>query len=114
MNKPITTERPWGNFRQFTDNEKTTVKILTVNPGQELSLQYHKHREEFWRVISGDPEVVIGDRTFKANVGDEFTVHTKELHRIGAGSAMAVILEIASGDFNENDIVRVKDKYGRV
>lgn len=111
---PLTTERPWGNFRQFTDNEKTTVKILTVNPGQAFSLQYHEHRQEFWKVISGDPEVQVGKQITKAQQGDEFIVLPKELHRIKAGALPAVVLEVAYGDFKEEDIVRVEDQYGRV
>ena len=39
-------ERPWGRFRKFTDNQKSTVKIIYVNPNEELSLQSHKKRKE--------------------------------------------------------------------
>ena len=46
-------QRPWGNFERFTLNEKTTVKIITVNAGEELSLQKHNNRTEFWKIISG-------------------------------------------------------------
>ena len=35
-------ERPWGQFQQFVSNEVVTVKIITVDPGQRLSLQTHK------------------------------------------------------------------------
>ena len=34
-------ERPWGNFERFTLNEKATVKIVTVNEGESISLQTH-------------------------------------------------------------------------
>ena len=44
--------RPWGNFERFTLNEQSTVKIITVNPGEAFSLQVHGHREEFWRGVS--------------------------------------------------------------
>ena len=37
-------ERPWGAFERFTLNEPSTVKIITVNAGQTLSLQRHEHR----------------------------------------------------------------------
>ena len=37
-------ERPWGRFEQFTLNEPTTVKTITVEPGHRLSLQRHEHR----------------------------------------------------------------------
>ncbi|HEY4501282.1 MAG TPA: hypothetical protein VJI70_03425 [Candidatus Paceibacterota bacterium] len=40
-------ERPWGNFERFTLNEKTTVKIITVNAGESISLQTHENRDEF-------------------------------------------------------------------
>ena len=45
--KTYTAERPWGKFEQFCKNEKTTVKILTVNPNGELSLQFHHNRDEW-------------------------------------------------------------------
>ncbi len=38
-------ERPWGVFRKFTDNKPSTVKIITVKPNEELSLQSHNKRE---------------------------------------------------------------------
>jgi mannose-6-phosphate isomerase-like protein (cupin superfamily) len=54
-------ERPWGNFERLCHSEKVTVKILQVNPNEELSLQYHHNRDEFWRVIEGTGSIVIGD-----------------------------------------------------
>ena len=30
-------ERPWGNFERFTLNEKTTIKIISVNAGESFS-----------------------------------------------------------------------------
>ena len=44
-------ERPWGNFRQFSHNELSTVKIISINPNSSLSLQYHNNRSEFWKII---------------------------------------------------------------
>ena len=112
--KPFTVKRPWGQFRQFTKGTAATVKTITVRPGQELSLQYHKHRTEFWHVISGRPRLTIGAKTKNAKPGDEVVVKPRALHRISAGKTPVVILEIAFGAFNEKDIVRVKDRYGRV
>ena len=111
--EPKTTVRPWGNFRQFTHNEPTTVKILTVNTGEAFSLQYHHHRREFWRVLSGDPHITVGEKTTVAKPGDEFLIKEEEKHRITAGKEPAVILEVAFGAFDEADIVRTEDRYGR-
>lgn len=110
---PETTKRPWGSFTRFTENEKSTVKLLCVNKGEQLSLQYHERREEFWRVISGNPDIIIGEETFNAREGEEFNVPVMVKHRISAPIDDVVILEIATGDFDENDIVRLEDKYNR-
>jgi mannose-6-phosphate isomerase-like protein (cupin superfamily) len=109
-----TVTRPWGTFTQFTHNEPSTVKIITVNPGGELSLQYHNERSEFWRVLQGKPIITIDDSVKEGKIGDEFTVPVKAKHRIKAQDEEVVILEISSGNFDEDDIIRLEDKYGRV
>ena len=107
-------ERPWGVFRQFTKNTPSTVKIITVKPNEELSLQSHAHRKEFWRVIRGDGIFEIHNKKYVVEVGSEQTVGVGDKHRIQAGSDGMEILEIALGDFDEQDIIRYEDKYGRV
>lgn len=106
-------ERPWGNFRQFTHNEVTTVKIISINKGCSLSLQYHNHRIEFWKVLSGHPLVTIGEEKIKAEPENEFKVDNLQIHQLEALSDDVKVLEIAYGNFDEEDIVRIKDKYGR-
>ena len=64
-------------------------------------------------MLSGSPEIVIGDTTTRAKAGDEFTVPLGESHRISAPDTSVEILEISLGDFKEEDIVRIEDKYGR-
>ena len=49
--KPFQVERPWGNFRQFNLNSLVTVKIVTIKKNEELSLQSHAKRAEFWKVM---------------------------------------------------------------
>jgi mannose-6-phosphate isomerase-like protein (cupin superfamily) len=114
LNSPFEVERPWGKFIQFTKNESSTVKILTVNPHEAFSLQYHHHREEFWYVLSGEGHVKIGEETFVIHPGDHYTIPPETAHRISAGETAVEILEIASGPFDEDDIVRLEDKYGRI
>lgn len=106
-------ERPWGNFERFTLNEKTTVKIITVNAGESISLQTHEKRDEFWRVIEGSGVIRIGEKDADAHAGDMFfTPHGTE-HRIAGGPEGLRCLEIAFGDFDESDITRLEDRYGR-
>lgn len=106
-------ERPWGAFEQFTQNEDSTVKVLMVKAGQQFSLQTHEHRDEFWRIIEGRGIVTVGAEQLDANAGDEFWVPRGSAHRAYAGEADLIILEISFGHFDENDIKRLKDDYGR-
>ncbi len=107
-------ERPWGKFEQFCQNEIVTVKILLLNPNQELSLQYHLNRDEFWRIIDGNAIIRIGDETKIGKKGDEFFIKRETNHQIIAQDKTVSILEIAFGEFNELDIIRISDKYNRV
>ena len=107
-------ERPWGNFRQFTHNESSTVKIITVKPNEILSLQSHKHRKEFWYIISGSGTVEIGNIKKDTIAGDEHEIDIEVKHRLGAGSDGVRVLEIATGNFYEGDIIHYEDKYGRL
>ncbi|MFH1456088.1 MAG: phosphomannose isomerase type II C-terminal cupin domain [archaeon] len=108
--KKIIDHRPWGNFEQYTHNETTTVKIITVKPNEPLSYQYHNNRDEFWKILEGGGKVILNDETFETKPGDEFFIKRGTKHRaIGP----LKFLEISYGNFNENDIVRVEDKYKR-
>jgi len=111
--KPFTIERPWGDFRQFTHNSLSTVKILTLKPEGVLSLQSHAKRSEFCRILHGDGVVEIGDKKQNVSAGDEYTIPVNTKHRLMAGPSGLIYLEIATGDFDENDEIRYEDKYGR-
>ena len=105
--------RPWGDFERFTLNEQTTVKIITVKAGEEFSLQTHEHRDEFWRVLSGSGVVHVGDKDTEAKEGDTFYSPRHTEHRATGGPGGITFLEIAFGNFDESDIKRLEDKYGR-
>lgn len=107
-------ERPWGNFRRFINNTLSTVKIITVNPNEELSLQSHNKRSEFWKVISGSGTFIVGETINKVEVGSEQDVPILAKHKMSSGDSGMQVLEIALGEFDENDIIRYEDKYGRV
>jgi len=99
-------ERPWGSFRKFTDNTLSTVKILKVKPNEELSLQSHNKREEFWRVVGGDGIFEVGDKKSIVEIGSEQYIPIKAKHQIKAGIEGMEVLEISFGEFDEGDIVR--------
>lgn len=105
--------RPWGDFERFTLNEKTTVKIITVKTGEAFSLQTHAHRDEFWRVLQGSGVITVGDTEQEARAGENFFIPQGATHRAMGGPEGLVFLEIAFGEFDEKDITRLEDRYGR-
>jgi mannose-1-phosphate guanylyltransferase/mannose-1-phosphate guanylyltransferase/mannose-6-phosphate isomerase len=106
-------ERPWGLFERFTLNEQTTVKLVTVAPGEAFSLQTHEHRDEFWRVVAGSGQVTVGEEERQASIGDTFYTPRGTKHRALGGPEGLTLLEIAFGDFDEGDVTRLDDRYGR-
>lgn len=115
IGKILKDERPWGNFIQYTDNEVCTVKIITVDPDQILSLQSHKKRDELWVVLDDGLGVVLGDKFLKPKPGDPPILiprHTK--HRLQSLGPRARVLEISFGHFDEDDIERFEDVYNRI
>jgi mannose-1-phosphate guanylyltransferase/mannose-1-phosphate guanylyltransferase/mannose-6-phosphate isomerase len=110
----LVVERPWGRFERLTHNKNSTVKLLYIKKGETLSLQYHNNRDEYWKIIEGNPFIEIGELREQANVGDMFEIKKESRHRISAPENNVIILEISLGNFDEEDIVRVEDKYNRV
>lgn len=108
--------RPWGE--EFIVEYPNTVnaskvKILTILPNEATSLQRHKMRDEFWHVISGNGTVQIGTEKLDASAGKDFFVPKEMIHRLEGGTESLVLFEVAFGQFDENDIERLEDRYNR-
>jgi len=110
------TDRPWGSFFILEDGARAKVKRLLVNPGQRLSLQSHNSRDEHWVVIRGIAQVTLNDSTIDLTYGQHVYVPRGTKHRITCGGDEPVeIIEVQIGEsFEEEDIVRYSDDYGRV
>jgi mannose-6-phosphate isomerase len=106
--------RPWGKFRSYPHQNAAALKIITVNPGGSLSLQYHHRRSEFWVVLDQGLEMTIGDRTWRPAEGEEIYIPREAPHRLRClGPDRGRVMEIWLGDSDEADIVRLQDEYGR-
>jgi len=106
--------RPWGKFRRFPHEEAGSIKIITVDPGGRLSLQYHDRRAEFWVVLDAGLEITVGDRVWVAAPNEEVVIPRRAPHRVrNVGRTAARIMEIWIGQSGESDIVRLSDDYGR-
>ena len=107
-------EKPWGRFEQYTHNLPCTVKIITVAPEGRLSSQYHHKRDELWVVLDEGICVELNGQIMHPAVGEEIFIPRETVHRLsGMGEREARILEVSFGDFDEEDIVRLEDVYGR-
>lgn len=106
-------EKPWGKFEQYTHNAPSTVKIITVSPGGTLSRQYHHRRDELWVVLDSGARVELDDEILRPRSGDKLYIPRQTVHRLSAIGEEVRILEISFGEFDEEDIVRLEDVYGR-
>ena len=118
MEKPyssILDERPWGKFKQYTHNQETTVKIIEVWAEQQLSVQKHHHRDELWVALDEGLWATIDGQDIMFRKGKELFVPRGTIHTIRniKHDRPARFLEIAFGHFDEDDIERLEDKYGR-
>lgn len=107
--------RPWGDSRTLFMNQgeaKISAKIITVLPHSRLSLQKHSLRSEHWFVMEGVAEVSLGGADLVLHPGETIRIPRGTAHRLGTGDGTKV-LEVSTGVFDEGDITRIEDDYGR-
>ena len=107
--------RPWGKYDSILSREGYQVKLITVKPGEKLSVQMHYHRSEHWIVVSGIARVHYGQKAIDLSV-NESTYHDKEvIHSLeNPGDEDLELIEVQVGGYlGEDDIVRYEDIYGR-
>ncbi|MFH1325218.1 MAG: phosphomannose isomerase type II C-terminal cupin domain [archaeon] len=105
--------RPWGRYDILYEKDNSKVKIIKVEPDKKLSLQYHKKREEQWIIIKGKGRVTVGNLERDVKIGDYVHIPVRAVHRAEAYREGLEFIEVAIGEVDENDIVRLEDDYGR-
>ena len=106
-------ERPWGSFRQYAHNQPVTVSLMSVRPGQRLSLQSHTGRAELWIVLDEGAAVQVDDDIYYPHAGDEIWISANARHRLSSTGPTVRVLEVAFGNWQQDDIVRYDDDYAR-
>lgn len=109
--------RPWGKFYNWDTGKGWHLKTLYVKPGKRLSLQYHHHRSECWVLVEGDATAIAGTdpndlREVPLEIGKLHIIDLKMIHRLTSKKGGTVV-EVSLGKFDENDIVRIDDDFGR-
>jgi mannose-6-phosphate isomerase len=112
-------EKPWGHEQIFAaEDGKYVGKIIYVNAGQSLSLQYHEHKEETVSLISGTAEIQygrVGGELTKVTFGPGDTIHLPvgTVHRITAVTDIVFAEASTAPPGWREDVVRLEDAYGR-
>jgi len=107
-------DKPWGKVTTYSLNQPSSVRLITVEPGEVTSEHYHRLRDEMWVVLDEGLTVQIGNKIVRAAAGEEFVVASEEPHRISnEGERRGRVLEIAHGYTDEDDTFRLQDDYGR-
>ncbi len=106
-------ERAWGRFKQYANNEDVTVSLMIVKANQRLSLQSHTGRAELWIVLDEGAIVQVGDNVLHPKAGEEIWIPANTQHRLGSTGPEVRVLEVAYGNWQQEDITRYADDYGR-
>jgi len=106
--------KPWGYELIFARTDRYVGKILHINQGQTLSLQYHEIKEETLFVMNGELILTIefdGDRrVIPLRKGEAFHVPPRLIHRMEAVIDTDVV-EASTPELD--DVIRLEDRYGR-
>ena len=108
--------RPWGFYKSTLLTSLAQAKVITVFPGEELSLQEHKKREEHWVIIKGIGKVILGESELDVYSGKYIYIPKGCKHQIiNTSNENLIFSEVQLGEyFGEDDIIRYSDKYGRI
>ncbi|MBI3019441.1 MAG: cupin domain-containing protein [Deltaproteobacteria bacterium] len=101
----------WGHELLFARTKDYVGKILVIHKGEELSLQYHEQKEESIYVACGKLEVEMGDENLVLSQGQNLHIPPGTRHRFKA-LENSEIFEVSTPHLE--DVVRLKDRYGRV
>jgi mannose-6-phosphate isomerase len=108
-------DKPWGYEIRWAVTDRYLGKILHVNKGEALSLQYHERKDECLFVVKGCVDTEVGGddgRLTKLRMREGDTIHLTPgtRHRLTAVED-SDIYEVSTPELE--DVVRLEDRYGR-
>jgi mannose-6-phosphate isomerase len=108
-------DKPWGYELRWAVTDRYLGKVLHVNKGEALSLQYHERKDEYQYVVKGSVDIELGGpdgvlTTHRMSAGDTLHITPGTRHRITAVEDTD-IFEVSTPEIE--DVVRLSDRYGR-
>jgi mannose-6-phosphate isomerase len=112
---PVTrVPKPWGYEIIWAHTHRYVGKVLHINAGHALSVQYHERKDETVYLLSGEMKywVKLGDQLedVRLSQGDAFRITPGTVHYMEAITDCD-ILEASTPELD--DVVRLQDRYGR-
>jgi len=109
-------EKPWGYEVIWAKTDSYVAKVMQINSGHRMSLQFHKNKEETIYVMAGMMRVWESedDKIFKdLPAGTLYHVQPGQVHRLGSGTEKfgTMLMEISTNHLD--DVVRIQDDYDR-
>ena len=113
MKEKTIVDKPWGFENRWAVNDKYVGKILHINQGHRLSLQYHRVKDETIYVLSGVLNLHLEDHTEILSEGEFYRIEPGTIHRFEAPKhgADVVLIEVSTPELD--DVVRLEDDYKR-
>jgi mannose-6-phosphate isomerase-like protein (cupin superfamily) len=107
-------DKPWGYELRFAATDRYAGKVLFIRAGHQLSLQYHRLKDEAFYLQQGDLELVLGmggdQRVERLAAGESRRVVPGTVHRFRAVSD-CLLFEVSTPELD--DVVRLEDDFGR-
>jgi oxalate decarboxylase/phosphoglucose isomerase-like protein (cupin superfamily) len=108
-------EKPWGHELRWAVTDRYLGKLIHVNRGHQLSLQYHVQKDEAIYVASGLLDLLLEDEAGEVHVhrmspGMSARIRAGRRHRFIAVEDTD-LFEVSSAEID--DVVRLEDSYGR-
>jgi quercetin dioxygenase-like cupin family protein len=103
-------EKPWGYELWWTVTDQYVGKLIHVNQGHSLSLQYHVQKHESMLLLQGEAELLLNGEVRAFHAGEAVVIPPPTQHRLTALTDIDVI-EVSTPELD--DVVRLEDRYGR-
>ena len=108
-------DKPWGYEIIWAETSKYVGKVLFIETGKRLSLQYHEIKDESILVIQGKLSLELENElgiieTHEINEGEGRRIPTGRRHRFTAIEDCELI-EVSTPELD--DVVRIEDDFGR-
>jgi mannose-1-phosphate guanylyltransferase/mannose-6-phosphate isomerase len=103
----------WGHAAQVAKNVLVSVKVVKVHDGGVHSLQVHRRRAELWVIVDHGLRVEVDGVVTHPSPGDEVWIPAGSTHRVAAPNGGGRFIEVSFGRFDEADVTRLEDHYGR-